>query len=100
MTQVAIFVGPLIPDANPVFLEVFHIRVTFEKPQQLMDNRLKMELLGGQQRETILEIESHLITEHTPCAGTGTVSFLNPVIHYMLQQRQILLHLCILFKLF
>ena len=85
MSQVAILVGPLIPYSHTVFLQIFHIGVAFEKPQQLVDNRLQMQFLGGKQRESVGEVESHLVAENAACAGAGAVAFECTVGHHMIE---------------
>ena len=43
--QVAIFVGPFVPDGHLVVVQILDIRITLEEPQKFMDNRAKMKLL-------------------------------------------------------
>ena len=50
--KVAIFVGPLVPDANLVFLKVGNVGFTFEKPQQLVNDGAEVELFGREARKT------------------------------------------------
>ena len=37
-TQVAVFVGPLVPDRHTIFVERMNVRITFQKPEQFADN--------------------------------------------------------------
>ena len=85
VSEVAILVGPLIPYSHTVFLLIFHIGVAFEKPQQLVDNRLQMQFLGGKQWVSVGEVESHLVAENAACAGAGAVAFECTVGHHMIE---------------
>mgnify|MGYP006197158293 CR=1 FL=1 len=69
--QLAIFISPLIPDADAVFLEVLDIGITLQKPQQLMDDRAQVQLLGCEEREALRQVEPHLVTEHAERARAG-----------------------------
>ena len=51
--EVAVRVGPLVPDLDPALLQPAHIGLAAEEPQQLVDHRLEMELLGRQQRKAL-----------------------------------------------
>ena len=39
-----------------MLLQVFYVCVAFQEPEQLVDDRLEMEFLGGQQRKTVFEV--------------------------------------------
>ena len=51
-----------------------------------------MELLGGQQGESLLKVESHLVAEHAARAGAGAVMLVGAVVSDMSQQVKILFH--------
>ncbi|MNN22080.1 hypothetical protein D3C81_1354240 [compost metagenome] len=57
-----------------------------------MDDRAQVKLLGGDQREALVEVEAHLPTKHAARAGAGAVGLLTAMLEYVLQQIQILLH--------
>jgi len=40
-----------------------------------MDDRLQVHLLGGHQREAVLQVEAHLVAEHGARAGASAVGF-------------------------
>jgi hypothetical protein len=75
-TKLAILVGPLVPDANTMVLQVLYVGVALKKPQQLVDDTFKVELLGGEQGETIVEIIATLGTKDADGACTGAVALL------------------------
>ena len=47
-TKVAIVVGPLIPDRDLVLVEILDVGLALDEPQQLVNDRAQMQLLGGQ----------------------------------------------------
>jgi hypothetical protein len=72
MTQLSIFIGPLVPDSYAMLIEVGGIGISIEKPEQLMNDGFQVKLFGGHKRKTILQIKAHLVSESTygtgPCA--------------------------------
>ena len=90
--EVAVLVGPLVPYPYPVFLQVAHVGVALEKPQQFVDNRLEMQFLGGEQRESLFEIESHLMAEHGERARARAVALRGALVEYASEQVEILFH--------
>src|SRR5690606_1331910 len=73
--QLALLVGPFIPDRHPAFLQPANVGVAAQKPQQLDDDRAQVQLLGGDQRKTLRQVEPHLVSEHRAGARTGAVGF-------------------------
>ena len=74
--QLAVFVGPLVPDAHAMLLQVFYVGVALEEPEQFVDDRLQVQFLGGQQRETVLQVVARLRAEDADGACSGAVAFL------------------------
>src|ERR1041384_1706295 len=70
-TELAVLVGPLVPDRHAVLLQVAHVRVALQEPQQLVDDRLHVQLLGREQRKALREVETHLAAEHGARARAG-----------------------------
>ena len=93
VTQAAVGVGPFVPYAHAVLLKVGHIGVAAQEPQQFVDYRFEMELFGGEQGESVGEVESHLVAEHASGSGSGAVGFLDSVFEDVLQKVEILLHM-------
>ena len=60
---VVVEVGIVIPDVYPIVDEVLDVGVAIEEPQQLVDNALEEDLLGGQQWKALREVEAHLMSE-------------------------------------
>ena len=38
MSQITVLVGPFVLDAHPVIMQILHVRVTVQEPQQLVYN--------------------------------------------------------------
>ena len=90
--EVAVLVRPLVPDGNTVILEILDVGVTLQEPQQLMDDGFHVALLGGDQREAVLQVEAHLVAEHADRAGAGAVGFFRAVGEHVLHQIEIWAH--------
>jgi hypothetical protein len=90
--QVALFVCPGIPDPNPVFLKIGYIGIAIEEPEQFMNNRFHMDLLGGNQGKTLRQIKAHLISENAERSGTGTITFGISVFEYVFEKVVVLFH--------
>ena len=72
-SEVAVFVGPLVPNADAVVLEVLDVGVALQKPQQLVDDRTQVQLFGGQHRKAFLQIKTHLVAKTPDGTGSCTV---------------------------
>ena len=93
VAQAAVGVGPFVPYAHAVLLQVGHISVAAQEPQQFVDYRFEMELFCGEQWESVGEVESHLVAEHASGSGSGAVGFLHSLGEDVLQKVEILLHM-------
>ena len=51
--EVAVLVGPLVPDRDAAVLQPLHVGVAAQEPQQLGEDRPGVDLLGGHQREAL-----------------------------------------------
>jgi hypothetical protein len=95
--KLAFVISPFIPDGNMILVEILNVRLTAQKPQQLVNNRSQVKLFRRHERKPIGQVEPHLIAENTACAGAGAVALGNAVIEDVLQQVEILLHVTRLF---
>ena len=59
-----------------------------------------MQFLGCQQREPLTEIKSHLVSENAAGSGPGSVTAVNALSHYFVEQVEILFHDYSIFILF
>ena len=81
-TQIPCLRGPFVPDRHAMLLQPAHVGVTAQEPQQLVDDRLGVHLLGGDQRESGRQVVAQLVAEQAAGAGAGTVRFRGPVLEY------------------
>ena len=91
-SKVAVFICPFVPNAYLVFVQVLQISVAAQKPQQLIYNRLQMQLLRRKQREAFVEVEAHLVAEYADCPGSCTVTLFYSFGQYAVKQVKILFH--------
>ena len=64
--EISFFVRPLIPNRDAVFVEIFDVRVAAQEPEQLVNDRLDVQLFCRQQRKSGAarpQIESRLRAE-------------------------------------
>jgi hypothetical protein len=90
--QISVLVGPFIPDGDPIFVKIANIRITRQKPQKFMDNRLHMEFFRGQNRKALRKVKPHLMTENGTCAGACPVAAFHAIINNALEKIKILPH--------
>ncbi|MOA38626.1 hypothetical protein D3C78_1603310 [compost metagenome] len=90
--EIAVFVSPFIPDGNAIFLEIGNIGIALQEPQEFMDDRAQMQLLGGENRKTLRKVETHLVTENRARARAGAVPAVGAGFHDMPEKIEILFH--------
>src|SRR5687767_783706 len=90
--EIAAGIGPLVPDPYAVVVEIFDVGVAGQEPQQFVDDRLQVELLGRRERKAMGEIKAHLMAEYGNRAGAGAIAFLDAVRQHMFHQFKILSH--------
>src|SRR5688572_30679705 len=61
--ELAVVVGPFVPDRDVVVAQILDVRVAFEEPQKLVNDRAQMKLLRREHGEARDEVEAHLIAE-------------------------------------
>ena len=90
--EIAIGVGPFVPDRNAIVFQILDVGVAFEKPQQFVNDRFQRQLLGGQHRKAGGQIEAHLMAEDRQGAGAGAVMLFRAVSENPFEQVVILIH--------
>src|SRR5690348_3228335 len=91
-TEVAAFIGPLVPDGNLAFVEPADVRFAAQEPQQLDDDRAQMQFFGRKQWEAGGEVEAHLSPEPGQRARAGSVFLLDSMVEDQLHEIEILPH--------
>ena len=46
-TQISLCISPFIPNTHTIVLEISNVGLSFQEPQQLMDDAAQVKLLGG-----------------------------------------------------
>ena len=90
--EIAVLVRPFVPDADAVFLQVAHVGVAADEPQQLVNDRGQMQPLGRHQRKARREIKAHLVAEHAQRAGARAILLGHAGVADVAQQIQVLAH--------
>jgi len=72
--------------------EVMDISISPKEPQQLIDHRLEVYLLGSEQREPLLEVVPKLIAKHTDGTCPSTVVLAMSVGKYVIEKVFVGLH--------
>src|SRR5262245_44050437 len=67
-----------------------HIGRALQEPEQLVDDRLHVQLLGGDERKAIIGIEAHLMAEERERAGPGAVPFAGAALAHAGEEIEIL----------
>src|SRR5690606_32632704 len=79
-------------DRDLVFAQVGDAGLAAQEPQQLVDDRAQVQLLGGDQREAVVQVEAHLPAEHAPRAGAGPVGLFSAVLQHVAEEIEVLPH--------
>ena len=93
-TQIAVGVGPFVPDRHAVLAQVGDVRIAAQEPQQLVDDRPQVQPLGRQHGEALAQVEAHLVAERADRARTGPVAFHRTVRLDMSEQVEVCFHGC------
>ena len=71
--QIAVLIGPFIPNMHIVFLQPTHVRGPLQEPQQLIGESLEKHRFRGEQRKILAQVESHLLTEQADGARARAI---------------------------
>ncbi len=71
--EVALLVGPFVPDADAAFLQISDVGVAAQKPEQLVNDRLEVQLLGREKGKRFAQIEAGLGAENGKGPGAGAI---------------------------
>ena len=72
--EVAVGVGPGVPDVHVGLVERADVGLAAEEPQQLVDDRAQPQALGGQAGKALGEVEAHLVAEPAQDPGARAVA--------------------------
>jgi hypothetical protein len=91
-TEVAVFIGPFIPNGDFVVAQVLHVGVSLQEPEQFMNDGAQVQLLGGDEREGGAEIVAALLAKNGVRARAGAVLTVASVIEHFAQQAVVFFH--------
>ena len=72
-TQIAVLIGPFVPNMHIALLQPTHVRGTFQEPQQLIGKSLEKHRLRREQRKILAQVESHLLAEQADGTSARTI---------------------------
>jgi len=90
--QISIRVRPFVPDRHAVIVEPFDVRVAAQKPEQLVEDGLGMDLLRGEQRKRLAQRTADLRAENGKRARARAVGLELSVIEDVPEQIEVLNH--------
>ena len=90
--EAAVPVRPFVPDRHAMLVEPFHVRVASQKPEQLVDDGLGVDLLGGEQRKRFAQRTADLRAEDGERARARAVGLEPAVFKHVPQQIEVLNH--------
>ena len=93
--EIAVLVGPFVPDGDAVLVQIVDVGVAAQKPEQLVDDGFEVELLGREQRKAGGKIEPDLMAEDRARADAGAVAFFDALLEDAFHQIEILAHRCL-----
>ena len=88
--ELAVFIGPFVPDLHAALLQPAHVGVAGDEPEQLVDDRLQVQFLGREQREAPGEVEAHLRAEDRQGPGAGPVGLPGATREHMREEIEVL----------
>jgi len=91
-SEVAVLVGPFIPDTDAVFLEIGDIGITLQEPEQFVDDRLQVQPFRGDDRKAVGEVESHLMPEDRTRARARAIAAVAASLQNVTEEVVILVH--------
>lgn len=90
--EVAIRIGPFIPDGDIVFPQVADVCLAFQEPEQLVDDGAEVEFFRGEEGKSLAKIEALLGTENRIGASAGAVGFESTLVEDKAKEAVVLLH--------
>lgn len=91
-SEVAVGVGPFVPDGDIVLVEVVDVGVASEEPEEFVDDGAGVDFFGGDEGEAVGEVETELTPEDGVRAGAGAVVAWGGVGEDIAEEVEVLLH--------
>src|SRR5262249_34867024 len=96
--EIAVFVRPLVPNCHAMLVEVTHVGRALQEPEQFVDDRFHVQLLGGDERKTLRQVKAHLAAEQAQGTGSGAVPFPHAEVANLRKKVEILAQKPVLFR--
>src|SRR4029450_8470495 len=93
--EVTVFVSPFIPNGDTVLVEIVNVCVAAQEPEQLVDDRFDVQLLGCEQRESRsvgTQIKARLAAEDRQRPGAGAIGARLTVLEHESEKIVVLPH--------
>jgi hypothetical protein len=85
-SKVTVFGSPLVPNGYPIFSQPLCIGVTAQEPDELVNNALKVNFLGGKKRKPLTQIKAQLTPKYRARSRSRAITSINAVIANILQE--------------
>ena len=72
-TRISRCISPFVPNTHTVVLKISNVGISFQEPQQLMDDAAQVKLLGGSQWKALLQIKPNMCSEDRQSTRTRTI---------------------------
>jgi signal peptidase I len=93
-SELAVCIGPFVPDGYAMVVQVFDIRLAAQEPEQFIDDAFEMQLFGRDQGKSFRQVETNLVAEDAEGSRSGTIRFFCAGVEDMLEKIVVLLHVC------
>jgi len=90
--QIAVGIRPFVPDGHAMVVEPFDIRVAAQKPEQFVNDGLRVDLFRGEQRKRIAQWAADLRAENGKRARAGSVGLELSMFEHVPEQIEVLNH--------
>ena len=89
--ELAVLVGPFIPDGHAALLQPVHVGVAAQEPEELIEDGLQMQLLRGEEGEAVLEAKAKLAPEHRQRPRASAIRLARAVLEHLRDEIEVLL---------
>ncbi len=90
--EVSFFVGPFVPDSDFVVLEVLDVGVSFEEPEEFVNDGAEVEFFGGEAGKSLGEVVAGLAAKDAESSSASAVSSFFAVFEDIGEEVEVLLH--------
>ena len=77
---------------TPFFFQILYVRLAADEPEQFVYDRAQVQLLGGEHREALRQVEPHLVPEDRERPDAGAVLLGRAGVEDAADEVEILIH--------